>query len=138
MLEHISDQPRSSFSLYFAHSLSPIPHFPSPIPRLWFFPLLIRKRLASGTDTIQIGGRGKCTVLGPFSETLRVPGILGNYLPVPHWPECRPNNKGLERSSSKRRRASGTQMTFDSTLLFPHSRQGLSFYIHKGNGTLWF
>lgn len=112
--------------------LLPIPHSPSvvlPSPHL-------EKAWPQAQTPIQAGGRGKCTVLGPFSEKLRVPGIPGEYLPVPRWPEHRLNNKELERDSSKLRGASGTQMTFDSAFLLPHFRQGLSFHTRMGNAGL--
>lgn len=101
---------------------------PHPPPSLWFCPPPHPETAWPQAQTpIQAGGRGKCTMLCPFSEKLRVPGIP---VPVPPWPEHRPNSKELERSSSKWRGALGTQMTFDSAFRLPHFTQ--DFHIHTG------
>lgn len=122
MLEHISDNPgpASAYILpvpHPPHAPSPYPH-PHPTPTCGFPLLSSRKGWPRAQSPIQAGGRGKCTVLGPFSEKLRVPGIPGEYLPVPHWPEHRSNNEEVERRSRKQRGASGTHVTFDSTSCF--------------------
>lgn len=81
----------------------PHPQFPSvvlsfPIPE---------KAWPQAQTPIQAGGKGKCTVLDPFSEKLRVLGIPGEYLPVHHWSEHGPNNEELEKSGPKQKAGGG-------------------------------